>query len=116
VGLNRSGSELQVEGMPPAHDEQTAALPRERKRKRRGNVSQGVARMTMTMRSRVTTSISKFRALFSVRTDSPELAQAQIKALSKQLPLLFFIGLVNTLAVAWTHYGKIPSRRLHDGL
>jgi diguanylate cyclase (GGDEF)-like protein len=67
-----------------------------------------VARMTMTMRSRVTTSVSKFRALFSVRTDSPELVQAQIKALSKQLPLLFFISLVNTLAVAWTHYGVAP--------
>jgi diguanylate cyclase (GGDEF)-like protein len=98
-----------VQGIPPAHDEQTAALPGERKRKRRRNVSQGVARMTMTMRSRVTTSISKLQALFSFRTDDPELVQAQIKALAKQLPLLFFIGLVNTLAVAWTHYDVAPS-------
>jgi diguanylate cyclase (GGDEF)-like protein len=57
----------------------------------------------------VTTSIATLRALFSVRTDNPELVQAQIKALSKQMPLLFFIGLVNTLAVAWTHYGVAPN-------
>jgi diguanylate cyclase (GGDEF)-like protein len=66
--------------------------------------------MTMTkLRSRVTTSILAFRALFSVRTDNPELVQAQIKALSKQMPLLFFISLVNTLAVCWTHYDVAPS-------
>jgi diguanylate cyclase (GGDEF)-like protein len=64
--------------------------------------------MTM-IRSRVTTSISAFRALFVVQTDNPELVQAQIKALSKQLPLLFFISLVNTLAVSWTHYGVAPN-------
>jgi diguanylate cyclase (GGDEF)-like protein len=64
--------------------------------------------MTTTMRSRVATSISKFHALFSVRTDDPELVQAQIKALAKQLPLLFFICLVNMLAVAWTHYDVAP--------
>jgi diguanylate cyclase (GGDEF)-like protein len=64
---------------------------------------------TMKLRSRVTTAISTVRALFSVRTDNPELVQAQIKALSKQIPLLFFISLVNTLAVAWTHYGVAPN-------
>jgi diguanylate cyclase (GGDEF)-like protein len=65
--------------------------------------------MTVTkLRSRVRTSISAFRALFSIRTDNPELVQAQIRALSKQLPLLFFISLVNTLAVSWTHYGLAP--------
>ncbi len=52
--------------------------------------------------------IAALRALFSVRTDDPELVRAQIKALSKQMPLLFFIGFVNTLAVAWTHYGVAP--------
>ena len=59
-------------------------------------------------RPRIPTSIATLRALFTVRTDNPELVQAQIKALSKQLPLLFFISLVNTLAVAWTHYGVAP--------
>lgn len=61
------------------------------------------------MKSRpVTTSIAALRALFRVRTDNPELVQAQIKALSKQVPLLFFIALVNTLATAYTHYAIAP--------
>ena len=64
--------------------------------------------MTTTKGRRISTSIAGLRALFRVRTDNPELVQAQIKALSRQLPLLFFIGFVNTLAVAWTHYGVAP--------
>ena len=63
---------------------------------------------TTKLRLRVATSLSALRTLFTVQTDNPELAQAQIKALSKQMPLLFFIGLVNTLAVAWTHYDVAP--------
>ena len=59
--------------------------------------------------SRIATSIAAVAALFRVQTDKPDLVQAQIKALSKQMPLLFFIGLVNTLAVAWTHYGVAPN-------
>ena len=78
-----------MEGMPPAHDERTAALPEERKRKRRRSVSHKAPRMTMTIHSRVMTSISEFIALYSVRTDDPKLVQALIKALSKQMPLLF---------------------------
>jgi diguanylate cyclase (GGDEF)-like protein len=60
--------------------------------------------MTATKSSR----LAAFCGLFVVRTDNPELVQAQIKALSTQLPLLFFIGFVNTVAVAWTHYGVAP--------
>jgi diguanylate cyclase (GGDEF)-like protein len=33
---------------------------------------------------------------------------SQVKALSAQVPLLYFITLVNTVAVAWTHYGSAP--------
>ena len=62
----------------------------------------------MTKGSRIATSIAALRALFRVRTDDPDLVQAQIRALSKQVPLLFFIGFVNTVAVAWTHYGVAP--------
>ena len=68
-----------------------------------------MAQVTTTKRPPITTSIAALRALFSVRTDNQELVQAQIKALSKQLPLLFFISLVNTLAVSWTHYGLAPN-------
>ena len=46
--------------------------------------------------------------LFRVETDKSDLLQAQVKALSKQIPLLFFITVVNTLAVAATHYGTAP--------
>ena len=46
--------------------------------------------------------------LFRVETDKPDLLQAQVKALSKQIPLLLFITVVNTLAVAATHYGTAP--------
>ena len=45
---------------------------------------------------------------FRVETDKPDLLQAQVKALSKQIPLLLFITVVNTLAVAATHYGTAP--------
>jgi len=56
-------------------------------------------------------SIADFFALFEVQTSKPDLVQAQIKALSKQVSLLFFITVVNTLALAATHYGVAP-----DGL
>ncbi|HJZ21910.1 MAG TPA: EAL domain-containing protein, partial [Bradyrhizobium sp.] len=56
-----------------------------------------------------TTSIAAFLALFRVQTDRPSLIQAQVKALSRQVPLLFFICTVNALAVAYTHYGVAPA-------
>lgn len=52
--------------------------------------------------------IATLSSLFRVETGKPELLQAQIKALSKQIPLLFFITIVNTLAVAATHFGAAP--------
>ncbi len=56
-------------------------------------------------------SFAGYLRLFRVDTAKPELLQAQVKALSNQIPLLFFITVVNTLAVAITHYGVAP-----DGL
>ena len=92
----------------PGRGKPTAALPEVRHVSRRQKISHGVARVTTTKGRRISTSIAGLCALFRVRTDNPELVQAQIKALSRQLPLLFFIGFVNTLAVAWTHYGVAP--------
>lgn len=43
------------------------------------------------------------RALISVPDDNPRLLQAQYKALSRQLPLMYFVLLVNTWALAFTH-------------
>jgi diguanylate cyclase (GGDEF)-like protein len=46
--------------------------------------------------------------LLAIPTDNPSLMQSQVKALSKRIPLLYFIVLVNTAAVASTHYGIAP--------
>ena len=43
-------------------------------------------------------SIASFLSLFRVDVSKPELLQAQVKALSKQIPLLFFITGVNCRA------------------
>jgi len=64
----------------------------------------------MIMRSEgLEVSIASFLNLFHVDTGKPDLLQAQVRALSKQIPLLFFITVVNTLAVAFTHYGVAPN-------
>ena len=52
--------------------------------------------------------VTTFRALFQIPTDNPGLMQSQVKALSAQVPLLYFIVFMNTVAVAWTHYGIAP--------
>jgi predicted signal transduction protein with EAL and GGDEF domain len=54
-------------------------------------------------------SIATFFALFRVETGKPGLMQAQVKALSRQIPLLFFITIVNTVALASTYYGEAPN-------
>jgi len=46
--------------------------------------------------------------LFAVPTANPGLTQSQVKALSRRIPLLYFIVFVNTVAVAWTHYAIAP--------
>lgn len=40
--------------------------------------------------------------------DKPELALSQLRALSKQIPLLYFLLLINTGFVAFTHYKLAP--------
>ncbi|QEA38215.1 EAL domain-containing protein [Pistricoccus aurantiacus] len=47
-------------------------------------------------------------SLFLVDTSNLELLRAQLKAFSKQVPLLYFILSVNTVTLASTHYGKAP--------
>lgn len=41
--------------------------------------------------------------LFRVPADNPDLTRAQFDAFSKQIPLLYFILITNTLAVAYTY-------------
>ncbi len=47
--------------------------------------------------------LGAMRTLMSVPTDNPRLLQAQYVALSRQLPLMYFVLLVNTWALAFTH-------------
>lgn len=51
----------------------------------------------------------KIRKFFYVDGDDPDLAIAQKTALSKQIPLMYFILLVNTWGVAITHLDIAPS-------
>jgi len=48
------------------------------------------------------------RALLSVPKDNPGLVKAQYYALARQLPLMYFILLINTLMLAGTHYELAP--------
>ena len=41
--------------------------------------------------------------LFRVPADNPDLTRAQFDAFSKQIPLLYFILMSNTIAVAYTY-------------
>jgi diguanylate cyclase (GGDEF)-like protein len=51
------------------------------------------------------TDLRFFRQLFAVPDDNPELMQSQLTALTFQIPLLYFILISNTIAVAYTHHG-----------
>ena len=46
--------------------------------------------------------------LFRVPADNPELMRAQFDAFSKQIPLLYFILITNTIAVAYTYVPLAP--------
>ncbi|MCP3464754.1 bifunctional diguanylate cyclase/phosphodiesterase [Bradyrhizobium sp. CCGUVB23] len=47
--------------------------------------------------------------LFRVPADNPDLTRAQFDAFSKQIPLLYFILITNTLAVAYTYVALAPA-------
>lgn len=53
--------------------------------------------------------LGNLRALMSVPQDNPGLIKAQYIALSRQLPMMYFILLVNTLVLAGTHYLAAPA-------
>lgn len=48
------------------------------------------------------------RALMSVPKDNPGLVKAQYGALARQLPMMYFILLTNTLMLAGTHFAAAP--------
>lgn len=47
-------------------------------------------------------------ALFSIQRHHPRLLEAQYFALSRQLPVMYVVLLINTLALAATHYSVAP--------
>lgn len=50
----------------------------------------------------------KVSAFLAVDAENPELIQAQLAAFSKQVPLLYFMLMTNTIALSLTHYGSAP--------
>jgi diguanylate cyclase (GGDEF)-like protein len=50
----------------------------------------------------------RISTLLSEPSGAPELALAQWRALSRQVPLLYALLVSNTLILAWTHYGVAP--------
>lgn len=53
--------------------------------------------------------IGRIRQFMSVRVDSPELLRAQFAALSRMIPLLYFILVANACVLTVTFYGKAPN-------
>jgi predicted signal transduction protein with EAL and GGDEF domain len=49
------------------------------------------------------------RDLFRVPADNPELMRAQFRAFSKQVPLLYFILITNSAAIAYTFWPTAPA-------
>lgn len=56
----------------------------------------------------MTTISTKIRDFMAVPRDNPELLKAQYRAFSRQLPLMYFILLTNTWALAVSHYSIAP--------
>jgi predicted signal transduction protein with EAL and GGDEF domain len=54
------------------------------------------------------TLIAAVREVFRIPTENPDLLRSQIKAFSRQIPLLYFVVAVNADALAWTHFGVAP--------
>ncbi|MGJ4926474.1 putative bifunctional diguanylate cyclase/phosphodiesterase [Bradyrhizobium sp. HKCCYLS2038] len=53
--------------------------------------------------------IARAGSLFRVPADNPELTRAQFQAFSKQVPLLYFILITNSLALAYTFLPLAPT-------
>jgi diguanylate cyclase (GGDEF)-like protein len=54
-------------------------------------------------------SLKSLLPLFRVPADNPELVRSQLGALARQVPLLYFVLVVNTAALAATHLARAPA-------
>jgi diguanylate cyclase (GGDEF)-like protein len=61
------------------------------------------------LEKRIGAGVSALIGLFRVPTDNPELLRAQFLALSKQAPLLYFLLISNSAAVAFTFSRRAPA-------
>ena len=52
--------------------------------------------------------MSNIANLFRIDAENHELMDAQLAAFSRQVPLLYFILSVNSIALAFTHVGHAP--------
>ena len=52
--------------------------------------------------------IDYFQTAVLAPRDNPELIKAQLAAFSRQVPIMYALVVFNTVAVAFTHYGKAP--------
>jgi signal transduction histidine kinase/CheY-like chemotaxis protein len=46
--------------------------------------------------------------IFGIQTDFPELVEAQVSAMIRQVPLLYLILVANAATITYTHYGTTP--------
>jgi diguanylate cyclase (GGDEF)-like protein len=53
--------------------------------------------------------LARLREALSVAQDDPDLVRSQLQAFSRQIPLIYFMLIVNTTAVAITHLGSAPA-------
>lgn len=53
--------------------------------------------------------LARVRRFMSVNTDNPEQLRAQLTALSRLIPLLYFILVANAWVLAATFFGKAPN-------
>lgn len=51
---------------------------------------------------------SKAKAILTIESGNPELVQAQLVAFTKQVPLLYFMLVTNTVALTVTHFNAAP--------
>lgn len=49
------------------------------------------------------------KAILTIESGNPELVQAQLAAFTKQVPLLYFMLVTNTIALTVTHYDAAPA-------
>ncbi|MGQ3211749.1 putative bifunctional diguanylate cyclase/phosphodiesterase [Shinella sp.] len=52
---------------------------------------------------------SKAKAILTIESGNPELVQAQLVAFTKQVPLLYFMLVTNTVALTVTHFNAAPA-------